>query len=41
MAWTSVFFAISAGVAVAGALAWLMISPGNRIHREEDEQVIA
>jgi ACS family glucarate transporter-like MFS transporter len=38
--WTSVFF-VGAGVAVAGALAWLLINPGNRIHREEDEQVIA
>lgn len=38
--WTSVFF-VGAGVAVAGALAWLLIDPGNRIHREEDEQVVA
>lgn len=38
--WTSVFF-VGAGVALAGALAWLAINPGNRIHREEDEQLVA
>jgi ACS family glucarate transporter-like MFS transporter len=38
--WTSVFF-VGAGVAVAGGLAWLLINPGNRVHHEEDEQVVA
>ncbi len=38
--WTSVFF-VGAAVAAAGALAWLAINPGTRLHREEDEQVMA
>ena len=38
--WTSVFF-VGAGIALAGALAWLVINPANRVHHEEDEQVMA
>jgi ACS family glucarate transporter-like MFS transporter len=38
--WTSVFF-VGAAVSLAGALAWVLINPGNRVHHEEDEQVMA
>ena len=38
--WTSVFF-VGAGIALAGALVWLVINPANRVHHEEDEQVMA
>ena len=38
--WTSVFF-VGAAVALAGAVSWLAINPGTRVHRVEDEQVVA
>jgi ACS family glucarate transporter-like MFS transporter len=31
--WTSVFF-VGAAIALAGALAWLVINPANRLHQE-------
>lgn len=38
--WTAVFI-VGAGVAGAGAIAWLLIDPRTRVHHEEDEQVVA
>jgi ACS family glucarate transporter-like MFS transporter len=38
--WNAVFL-VGACVALAGALAWTVINPANRVHREEDEQAMA
>jgi ACS family glucarate transporter-like MFS transporter len=40
LSWTSAFL-VAGGVALAGAVAWLAIDPGNRVHHVEDEEVMA